>query len=105
MADGSREFFDLLLTVHPHDLSITSVGIFRQINERAIVGNCKVSRSAVGRGFYSVENRDRLPSDLQSLWIERYGKDPSVAFEQEMPTRRVARVSANDGQDLLFTRV
>jgi hypothetical protein len=105
VACGSREFFDLLLTVHPHDLSIMNVGIFRQVNERASIGNCKVSRSAVRRGFHPVENRHRLARDLQSMWVERHCKHASVAFEQEMPTRRVARVSADDGQDLLLTRV
>jgi hypothetical protein len=28
-----REFFDLFLTVYPHDQSIMSIGIFRQIND------------------------------------------------------------------------
>ena len=39
MACGSREFFELFLTVHPHDQPIMTICIFRQINERAIVGN------------------------------------------------------------------
>jgi hypothetical protein len=101
VACGSREFFELFLTVHPHDQSIMTIGIFRQINERTSVGDGKFSRSAVRRGFHAVENWHRLAGDLQPLWVERLACLDERALGADINQPRFILCGSAGAQDLM----